>query len=260
LVRGSGAIAALALAGCLEYSPHAVVLDSSERDLHAKALARIQATPPPEVLRFAVVGDTQLAFDETEEAIEHLNARDDLSFVIQIGDFTHFGQLAEFRLMNDRFARLRVPYLVVIGIHEFLGNGEAIYEEMFGAHDLAFTYARTRFVLFDSNSREAGYDGTVPDLAWLRAQLEPDGGHDLAVLLSHCPPGTSDFDPALVEGYDAILRERGPILSLHGHEHRHRIEEREGTPVHVADSVDHGSYLVATVGPGGRVEVEKVDF
>jgi 3',5'-cyclic AMP phosphodiesterase CpdA len=252
-------MAALVLGGCLEYSPHAIDLEPSERDLHRKALERLEATPPPAVLRFAVVGDTQLAFDEAEEAIEHLNARDDLSLVIQAGDFTHFGLVSEFRLMNDLFARLRVPYLVVIGIHEFLGNGEDVYAEMFGAHDLAFTFARTRFVLFDSNSREVAYDGTVPDLGWLRAQLEP-GDHDLAVLLSHCPPGTSDFDPALVEGYDAILRERGPLVSFHAHEHDYRFEEREGTPLHVADSLDHRSYLVATVRAGGAVEVERVHF
>jgi 3',5'-cyclic AMP phosphodiesterase CpdA len=259
-VRGSGAIAAVLLAGCLEYSPHAFDLEPSERDLHAKALARLAATPAPEVLRFAVVGDTQLAYDEADEAIDHLNARDDLSFVIQAGDFTEYGLAEEFRLMNDLFARLRVPYLVVIGIHEFLGNGEDVYAEMFGPHDFAFTFARTRLVLFDSNSREAGFDGSVPDLAFLEAQLARDGGFDLAVLLSHCPPETSDFDAALVGRYDTLLRERGPILSIHGHEHDYRIEEREGTPIYVADSVDHRSYLVVTVLPGGAVEVLRVHF
>jgi 3',5'-cyclic AMP phosphodiesterase CpdA len=249
----------LLLAACLEYSPHAIVLDGSERDLNRKALARIAAAPAPEPLRFALVGDTQLAFDEAEDAIEHLNRRDDLAFVVQLGDFTHFGLLSEFRLMNELFARLRVPYLVVIGIHDYLGNGADVFHEMFGERDFAFTVGRTRFVIFDSNSLEFGFDGTVPDLAFLRAQLSPDGEHDRAILLSHVPPGTGDFDPGLVEGYLALLREAGSVASFHAHEHDSREGELAGTPLWVADSVDHRSYLVATIG-GGELRVEKVAF
>ncbi len=248
------------LAACLEYSPHAVVLDASERNLHGKALARLAAAPPTPQLRFAVIGDTQLAYDEAHDAVEHLNARDDLAFVVQMGDFTQLGLLPEFRLMNEIFARLRVPYFVVIGIHDRLGNGDRIYHAMFGPHDLAFTYERTRFVLFDSNSREFAFDGRVPALTWLAAQLATDGEHDRAVLFSHVPPGHSDFDPALVEGYDTLLRNHAPILSLHAHEHQFRAEERAGTPVYVADSVDHRTYLVATLPPGGGFEVERVPF
>jgi 3',5'-cyclic AMP phosphodiesterase CpdA len=254
------ALGLVVAAGCLEYSPHAIVLDGSERDLHGKALARLAATPAPEAIRFAVVGDTQIAFDEAEEAVAHLNERDDLSFVVQVGDFTHFGLLGEFRRMNEIFARLRVPYFVVIGIHEHLGNGEDIYGRMFGPTHLAFTYGRTRFVLFDSNSREFGFDGSIPDLAWLAARLAPDGAHERAVLLSHCPPGTGDFDPKLVAGYDALLRDHPSVLSFHGHEHAYRFEERVGTPLYVADGVDHRSYLVATLHPTGGVAVERVWF
>jgi 3',5'-cyclic-AMP phosphodiesterase len=246
--------------GCFEYSPHAIVLEGDERDLHEKALHRLQAAPVPAVLRFAVVGDTQLALDETADAVDHLNARDDLAFVVQIGDFTHFGLLAEFRRTNEIFARLRVPYFVVIGIHDYLGNGRDIYLRMFGPTELSFTFARTRFLIFDSNSREFGFDGTVPDLEWLGPRLSEDDDHDRAVLLSHCPPGTSDFDSKLVAGYDALLRGHPAVASFHGHEHRFRFEEREGTPLWVADSIDHRSYLVATLGPEGGFDVERVFF
>jgi Icc protein len=255
------AVTAVLAAACFEYSPHAIVLDDSERGLTEKAIARLQATPPPSALRFAVVGDTQLAFDEAADAIEHLNGRDDLSFVVQIGDFTNFGLGREFVLMSDVFARLRVPFFVVIGIHEYLGNGEDIYARMFGARDVAFTYARTRVVLFDDNSREFAFDGTVPDLGFLAAQLAPDGAHDLAVLFAHVPPGTSDFDPALVDRYDELLRTHAPVVSFHGHEPAFRFEEREGTPLYVTDPLDEQrTYLVATVLPGGRVEVERIAF
>jgi 3',5'-cyclic AMP phosphodiesterase CpdA len=260
LIRRITGLALLAAASCFEYSPHAIVLDGSERGLHEKALARLRATPAPETVRFAVVGDTQTAFDEAEDAVAHLNARRDIDFVVQIGDFTHFGILEEFRRMNEIFEALRVPYFVVIGNHDHLGNGEDIYERMFGPSHLAFTFGRTRFVLFDSNSREFGFDGTVPDLAWVEAQLAPDATHDTAVLLSHVPPATGDFDSKLVARYDALLGVPTPSCSFHGHEHRFRFDEREGTPLYVADSVDRRSYLVAEVDPAGEFVVERVFF
>lgn len=252
---------ALALcAGCFEYSPHAAVLEDGERDLNARALARLQAAPRREVLRFALVGDTQREFDDARDAVAALNARGDLDFVVQLGDFTHFGVLSEFRLMNDVFEALAVPYLVVIGIHDFLGNGEEVFVRMFGPLNDAFTLARTRFVMFDSNSREAGFDGTVPDLGWLAARLEPDGTFDRVVLLSHVAPATSDFDAKLDVPYAALLRAQRSVVSFHAHEHRSRDGELAGTPLWVADSVDHRTYLVATIEPSGAVTVERVGF
>jgi hypothetical protein len=160
--------------------------------------------------------------------------------------------------MNERFARLRVPYFVVIGIHDYLGNGEEIYGEMFGAPNLAFTFQGTRFVLFDSNSREFGFDGTVPDLAWLAAQLSVDGTYDRAVLFSHVPPATSDFDPALVQGYDALLRAQPSVISFHGHEEAARYEEQEGTPVYMVDGIDDEA--TSRDGPPEGFEVERITF
>lgn len=262
-VGGRARLAAMGLtvcAGCFEYTPHAADLEERERDLHRKARERVQAAPAPGLLRFAVVGDIHLSRDEAHDLVADLNTRQDLAFVVELGDFTHFGTASEFRQMNDIFERLAVPYFVVVGIHDLLGNGEAVYRRMFGPPNDTFTAARTRFVLFDSNSLHVGFDGTVPDLAWLASQLEPDGSFDRAVLLSHVPPGTSEFDPQLDAPYAALLRAQRWIVSFHAHEHAHRQGEQEETPLYVADSIDHRSYLVATVGPAGSLEVQKVEF
>lgn len=260
--RRATLLAALALLGasCFEYSPHAPDLDASERDLNAKARARVQLAPAVEVLRFALVGDTQLAFDEATDLVEALRARPDLAFVVQLGDFTHLGIAGEFRLMNGIFARLEVPYFVVVGIHDLAGNGDAIYRRMFGPFNDTFDASRTRFVMFDSNSRDTAFDGTVPDLGWLAGRLAPDGTFDRVVLLSHIAPGTSDFDRALDAPYAELLRAQPWVVSFHGHEHDYRAREFAGTPLYVADSVDHRSYLVATIGPAGALLIERIPF
>jgi 3',5'-cyclic-AMP phosphodiesterase len=257
--RGALAAAVIVAAGCLEYSPHQLPTSGSERDLHRKALERLAAAPPPAVLRFAVVGDTQLFFDDAERAIASLAARDDLAFVVQVGDFTHVGLWPEFRIMNDLFRRLPVPYFVVVGIHDLLGNGDEIYERMFGPLDLAFDYAGTQFIFLDTNSREYGFDGRVPDLAWLEAQLAPGPGTDRIVVFGHCRAESGDFDPALRAPFSALLRGAGVDLTIHGHDHAYSAGEHEGVPFVVADAVDGRSYLVVTATPAG-FEVERVGF
>jgi 3',5'-cyclic AMP phosphodiesterase CpdA len=243
--------------GCLEYSPNAT---PDERDLHRKAAERLQSQQPPEVLRFAVVGDTQGDFDEAEEIVGLLRRRDDLSLVIQLGDFTHLGLAPEYQLMHDIFRRLPVPYFVVIGAHEYFANGWHIYSRMFGPKDFAFTFARTRFILFDSNSVEFAFDGTVPDLAFVAAQLAPSPDHDRAFLFSHADPLSPDWDDRLRETYFALLRDAGVEASFHAHSHEPGEFERDGVHYFVAGAVDKRTYLVVTAPPDGPAQIERFFF
>jgi predicted phosphodiesterase len=259
---GFGAVAAFALllAGCLEYSPHAIPLDERDTDVHRKSLERLLSRPAPEVLRFAVIGDTQGDFNETEEIIGLLKERDDLSFVIQVGDLTHQGVGPEYRAMNALFRRLRVPYFVVIGNHDLLANGGDIYDHMFGARNFAFTYAGTRFVLFDSNALEYGYDATTPDLDLLREALSAGEEYRQAILFSHLDPGAGEWDPALREPYFELVRERAIEVSFYGHGHAPREFERDGSTFYIVGAVDHRTFIVATVQPDGRIDVERTSF
>lgn len=249
----------LAAAGCLEYSPHQLATGEDEQELNRKAVERILAGPAGP-LRFAVVGDTQRSFEDAQDAVDALNRRGDVQFVVQVGDFTNVGLWLEYRLMNEIFARLRVPYLVVVGIHDLFGNGRAIYRSMFGPTDFAFTHARTRFVFFDSNSRAHG-GGGVPDVGWVAAQLAPGPDHDRALAFAHVAPGQGGaFDETLAQPLIEVLARGGVDLSLHAHAHRYEAYERGGVRFVLADSVDHRSYLVVSQRPDGGFGFEKVEF
>jgi hypothetical protein len=252
--------AVMLIAACLEYSPHVLPSEERHRDVNHKSIARLMAAPPPERLRFAVVGDTQTAFDEAERVVEALSRRGDLAFVVQIGDFTELGLAPEYERMNDIFRRLPVPYLVVIGNHDHLGNGEDLYERMFGPQDFAFTWARTRFVFLDTNSIEEAYDGTVPDLATLAVNLAPSPDHDRAFVFAHVEPESSDFDSRLRDGFRALLRDGRAVASFHGHEHRFETYVREGIPYFIATHLNDREYLLVSEGDDGGFDVERVTF
>jgi 3',5'-cyclic AMP phosphodiesterase CpdA len=262
--RITGLLAVVASVACLEYSPHALPDDASERNLNAKAIRRIVAQPPPAELRFAVIGDTQLFYDEAEDAVARLNAVEDLAFAVQIGDLTHFGVVQEFRLMNEILDRLHAPHLVVVGNHDLLGNGGQIYDRMFGPRDFEFAWGAHRFVFLDTNSREYGFEG-VPRLGWLEAQLLDDGRpavQDAAggrtFVFAHVPPDDGDFHPDLRPDYLALVREGGVGKAFYGHQHRPRDGDHEGVPFHVADALDGRTVVVVTVRAGdGGVDVER---
>lgn len=269
------AASTLVLGGCLEYSPHALPTLSSERDLHAQAVRRLEETPPPPLLRFAIVGDTQLRFDDARDAVAAANGVEGLAFVVQIGDLTHLGLLEEYRQMREVFEGLSVPFFVAIGNHDHLGNGRAIYERMFGPVNSAFTFAGTRFLLLDTNSREVGFDGSVPDLGWMRSRLTGATASDCTalanstvgrqgaapvVVFAHVAADVAEFDAALWPEYAALLQQGGVRASFHGHEHRFRSGAHDGVPFFVAGGVEERALLVASQRPDGGFDVERREF
>ena len=100
----------LLAAGCdhIEYHPYDTDI-SGEQNINAKNIARIEA---------AMISDTQRWYDETEKAVEALNARDDIDFVLHGGDLSDFGLKKEFMWQRDILNRLRVPYVCLLGNHD----------------------------------------------------------------------------------------------------------------------------------------------
>jgi 3',5'-cyclic-AMP phosphodiesterase len=252
---------AVAAVGCFTYSPHELPTDASDEEVHRKSLEALASAPPPAgPLRFAAVGDGQRSFDEAGEIVDSVNRRGDVAFVVQLGDLTHVGTTFEFEVMNRVLRGLRVPYFVVVGNHDLVGNGRAIYEHVFGPLDLVFTYGRVRVVLLNTNSREFAFRGDVPDLGWLAAQLASDAAHDRALVFGHIAPNGLDFDQALSEPYRAVLRDAGVSLSIHGHAHKFERWTENGVSFLVVDSMEHRSYGVVTLHEDGAVDVEQVFF
>jgi 3',5'-cyclic-AMP phosphodiesterase len=253
-------LAAIACAACFEFSPHELPTERSDEGVHWKSLEALASIPPQVALRFAVVGDTQRSFSEAREIVSAVNRRGDVAFLVQAGDFTHLGLTFEFEKMNEVFRELRVPYFVVVGTHDLLGNGRAVYEHMFGPLDFAFTYARVRWVLLNTCSREFAFAPDVPDLAWLAAQLAPDAAHDRAVVFGHVAPNGPDFNAALRDPYYALLREAGVSLTVFAHAHDFEVFEEFGVTLVIADSAEHRSFVIVTLLPDGGFDIERVFF
>ena len=91
------------LSGCdmIEYHPYDLDIDG-EIGINDKNIQEIeQSLQAKETISFAVISDTQRWYDETEDAVENINARNDIDFVIHTGDISDFGMKLEFEKQRD---------------------------------------------------------------------------------------------------------------------------------------------------------------
>ncbi len=167
----------------IEYHPYDLDIDG-ETDVNRRHIEQIEkATRGKDEIRFAVISDTQRWYDETEDAVEALNRRGDLDFVVHTGDLSDFGLKLEFEKQRDILNGLNVPYVCLLGNHDCLATGLDVYRKIFGTEDFAFTAGNVRFLCLntnalefeglsiDPNAREVRLDGQLLDLTKIEFDL-----------------------------------------------------------------------------------------
>ena len=79
------------------------------------------------------MGDTQRSYDETEDFIKHINTKkDSIDFIIHGGDYTEFGMKKEYEWTVNILSKLDIPYVGLIGNHDVIGNGDQVFNKLFG--------------------------------------------------------------------------------------------------------------------------------
>jgi Icc-related predicted phosphoesterase len=260
-------LALLGLAGCemLEFSPNDHRVPKEFTDLTAKNLARLQAQPlaPGDTLRFIFTGDSQQFYDEAEALVASVNQQPGIQFMVVAGDISDFGLAREMQWVDEKLRRLKVPYLTVVGNHDLVGNGREAYQRIFGALDYSFVYGDTKFIMVDTNGREYNFNGSAPDMGWLRSQLANAEGIRRQVVLMHVPPYNDDFDPALRLPFVHALRETpNLVFGMNGHNHSYRIGQpyNDGVTYVNSDAFAARHYMVVTVWGDREFRIKRVAF
>jgi len=232
-----------------QFSPHEVHLPAGFTQVNARAIERIGQLPAGRPLRFVLVGDSQRFYEETDAFVLALNQRNDIDFVLLAGDISDFGMRAEFEWVHERLTRLKVPYVAVVGNHDMLGNGREIYRRLYGPEEFTFTARGYHFSCLNTNSKEVGFNGSIPNLNWLQASVGNLTNYRGAFVVSHMAPFHGEFDPALVPRYTSLLRNsRSVMASLHGHQHSYSsgTPYNDGIPYIVVGSFNLRAYVLLT--------------
>ena len=210
--------------GMFDYSPYAIDFSEENMNENEKNISKLILREPDDTLTIAFTGDTHRFYDQTEAFVEKVNQNPAVDFVIHVGDMADFGLPKQYTWGNSFLLKLTVPYFVVVGNHDLVGNGLLAYTEMFGALNFSFIYDRLKFIFINTNGLEFKFNGVVPDAQWLDAQLSPNNDFSKAIVIFHVPPMNCDFDSSLEDAFRKTLaRHNNVLFSVHGHLHGHEI-------------------------------------
>jgi hypothetical protein len=133
---------------------------------------------------------------------------------------------------------------------------------MFGPLNYSFEFGDYRFIMINTNSREYAFDGTVPDVNWLRAQLANNPLNKELIVVAHMPPYDGDFDRKLEPEFANLLGSNPNVhLSLYGHQHAFSDGEfyKDGVRYAITTSMGGRGYLLIKLWKGGR-DIQRITF
>lgn len=230
-----------------------------DQDLNDVFLEKIQQEEGSVGANFkiALIADTHNYYSELDDLVKKINANGPYSFVIICGDVTNLGVLEEYEHSKRFFNKLKFPYLVAVGNHDLLANGEDIFKKMFGRSDFDFIYKNIHFVFFDNNNWENA--GTVPDIGRV-AEILINSAAPERILIAHVPPDDKKrFSPDQIQEWENLMTTGNVTYFINGHNHNPRVD-----PFGVATRITIGApskkkYFELIVGPGG-IQHQKVSF
>ena len=223
---------AMLFASCevIDYHPYDGKLSTDERHLNAQHIAQIEAdTEDKDTLRFVLFGDTQRSYDEMEAFVQHINAqRDDLDFLIHGGDYTEYGTTAEYEWTARILQELECPYVGLIGNHDVLGNGDAVFRTLFGDDNFSFVAGNVKFVCLNTNALEYDYSNPVPDFEFILDEIQKT-------------------DAERIRKFPNLL------FCLHAHNHTVQVNDLFGDGILYYGCANMGqrNYLLFTLTPNG---------
>ncbi len=163
---------------------------------------------------FIVVGDTQRTSHwefwreknerERRLIIDEITRRGP-AFVVHLGDLTTRGSSKkhweEFDDMHREFRKNKIPYLPVLGNHDFYGNNQKALQNYFGRFPnlgqrrwYSFKWKKIAFIMVDSNFSTLTKEQIREQTEWFRSQLQTfdeNKAIDYIIVCSHEPPFTN---------------------------------------------------------------------
>lgn len=245
------------LSGCdvIDYHPYDVKI-KGETDINAKNSKKIEEKCLGKTtIRFIAMGDSQRWYDETEDFVKTVNARDDIDFVIHGGDMSDFGLPDEFMWQRDIMNKLDVPYVALIGNHDCVATGEGAYEKIFGTPNFSFIAGRVKFVCLNTNALEYDYSNPIPDFEYMEKQITDRADEfDKTIVCMHARPTAEQFNNNVAKIFQLYVKQYPDIqFCINAHDHTISAEDLfgDGIMYYGSDCMKKRCYLLFTVKPEG---------
>ncbi len=222
-----------------------------------------QALEGKRSFRFAFISDTQRWYDETEEAVQDINQKKDIDFVIHGGDMSDFGITDEFTLQRDIMQNFRMPWVALLGNHDCVGTGKFVYQKIFGTPNFYFQAGNVLFICLHTSVLESNYSEAIPDFSFLENLLEnlPEGV-ERTIVAMHTPPLDLQFNNNLVKYFQYTIQQFPNLLfCINGHRHSYEVTDlcNDGVLYYQTPCIEKRGYILFTINEDGY-EHELVNF
>lgn len=256
----------LFVTGCdmIDYHPYDTQV-RGHHNINAENIARIEEQcAGRDSIKFALIADTQRWYDETNDAVRDINSHPDIDFVIHAGDISDFGVTKEFEVQRDILDKLRMPYVVIIGNHDCLGNGEHVFEYIFGAPNFSFNAGDTHFLCLNTNSWEYDHSTEIPDFDFIKEDCKNvPAGIRRTVVGMHVQPKSDQFPNQLGEYFQAELHKfPGLSFCICGHGHTTEVNDHfnDGILYFECGAAKKREYIIFTLTKDGKYTHEVVRY
>ncbi len=215
-----------------------------------------------DTMRVAFISDTHLWLSDARDQVADVNKRH-VDFVVHCGDLTDTGTSKEFEWSRKTLMQLHMPFVALIGNHDFLGTGNQAYEVMYGPLDFSFIAGRVKFVCLNTNAAEYDYLAAVPNFDFMEEEMVKDSAlFDRTILVMHAPPYSNQFNNNVCKAFRRYLDYfPGLMCCVYGHNHDDAVSDlyNDGLLFYGIDCALHRHYRIFTITPDGY-EVENITY
>lgn len=237
---------------------------TGETGINAKNIKRIEAACAQKTtIKYVFTGDTQRNYDDTEDFVNDVNRRGDIDFVVHGGDISDFGLTKEFLWQRDILNRLKKPYVVLLGNHDCLADGESVFRKVFGEPNFSFIAGDAKFVCLNTNALEFDYSRPVPDFEFIEKEMADSASHERTVVAMHVRPYAEQFNNNVAKVFQFyIKRFKNLQFCMNAHDHNLAIDDLFGDGILYfgTPAVYRRAYLIFTLKPNNQYDYEVATF
>lgn len=263
---------------CFEYHPYSASLDGNH-DINTENKRKIEQANIKIPFKFVFITDTQGALTETEKALEFIKQRGDIDFIIHGGDITDFGLPKEYIWARDLFDECGIPYIVVIGNHDCMGNGNDTFSYVFGPTNFSLNVADTHIVCLNTVALEYDYSKPVPDLDFIendsrRVETLNQSTHGKikrTIVAMHSQPFDEQFNNNVAKPFNSYISrypgmapdDNGDVhgFCINGHNHSLDVSDLFGNGIlyYQCPNIEKRAFFLFTVTETGY-DCETIEF
>ncbi|MEI8085205.1 MAG: metallophosphoesterase [Paludibacter sp.] len=173
-----------------------------------------------------------LPTEDLQNAVDEVNKTSGLDFVLVSGDVTQIGDTESLKLAKQMLDKLKIPYYVTAGNHEYKINSanDSNFIKVFGDDKFSFVHNDVRFIGFTIKPIPKIGIGHISkqNITWMKTMLKSNGKKIPVFVVTHYP--VQNGDVVNWSGMMNLFKKNNVKAVLGGHYHRNVVFNYDGIP------------------------------